>query len=423
MKAKGFRLGQSSSLLVTTGGLWLLFGGMLLSLRLGSALMAGLCLFFLLLGLFSRWWGKRAIQNVALRITCSRKRLFPGQQTTLRYEVENNKFLPLVWLELSQNGPERDCLVPDDDFERYQPPGTEQEAAPPFLRQAFSFIGAHQTLSVESTWSARRRGIYLIDQLLARTGDGFGLVQQEQPLPTDQRPVLAVYPRQVEVDLSLFLTPQWDCVSGRRGWSEDNTVLRGSREYQAGDNWKHINWRMAAREQGLPVNLYETIQPRGMRFLLDGESFCGQENGLEHTLEVLASVLTGLTQAGISCSLTLPASRRFAAATLHCEDEDGLDELLFHLAGYDCLATPDPEVEQTAAAPVYLPSRFPAGAVSQTGTSFLITRSGAALPDSLLPQLDPGKVWVLSLVDCAAPEQLGLRGLPLDDLVKGGARP
>ena len=423
MKAepRTFRVGRSSSLLVSTGGLLLFCAAALAALYFGSALMAGLCLFFLLLGLAARWWGRRAIERVSLAITCPRRRLFPGQQTTLCYQVSNDKFLPLVWLELSQNGPERDCLCPDGEFESYRPLGTEQTQQPPHLRQTFSFIGAHQTLTVESTWTARRRGVYAIDRLLARTGDGFGLVQQERTLAPGQCPVLAVYPRQVETDLSLFLAPQWDCVSGRRGWSEDNTVLRGSREYQNGDNWKHINWRMAAREQGLPVNLYETIQPRGMHFLLDGESFVSHGDELERTLEILGSILIGLTGAGISCTLTLPQSRRFPALTLTCAEEGTPDELLFHLAGYDCLAALDPSVEQTPAAPVYRPSRFPQDAVSQTGTTFLITRSGAALPEDLLPKLDPGKAWVLALEDCDAPAKLGLRCVSLNSLVRGGA--
>ena len=42
--------GKGSSFLVTTPALAILGGGMLLSLRLNASLMAGLCLFFLLLG-------------------------------------------------------------------------------------------------------------------------------------------------------------------------------------------------------------------------------------------------------------------------------------------------------------------------------------------------------------------------------------
>ena len=414
--------GKGSSFLVSTPALIMLGGGIFLALRLNASLMAGLCLFFLLLGLICRYWSAKAMERVTIQMRCSRTRLFPGQETTICYEVENGKFLPLVWLELSQNGPEKECLIPDEAFESYHPPyQDEPQKSVPFLRQSFSFIGSFQTLQVNSVWKAKRRGLYLIDQLAARSGDGFGLAQGNQPLPASELPVIAVYPRQVDVDLSLFLQPQWDCAAGNRGWMEDNTILRGNREYQPGDNWKHINWRMTAREQGLPVNLYESIQPRGMHFILDGDSFCGPyEAQLERMLEILSSVLTGLNAAGIACSLSLSRSRRFPAMTLAAEEDGSMDELLLHIAGFDCLEALDPGVEQIPTAPVFLPSRFSADAVPGTGTTFLLTRSGAALPDSLLPRLDPGNVWIFSTDDSDAPARLGFRCMALETLCKGG---
>lgn len=411
-----------SSFLVSTPTLVVLGLGLLLSLRLNAFLMSGLCLFFLLLGVLCRYWSARAMEHVTIRMECGKSRLFPGQETSIRYEMENGKFLPLIWLELSQNAPEKECLIPDEAFESYCPPHRDDsEKATLFLRQSFSFIGGFQTLQVQSTWQAKRRGLYVIDQLVARSGDGFGLAQGSQPLPASELPVIAVYPRQVDTDLSLFLQPQWDCAAGNRGWMEDNTVLRGNREYQPGDNWKHINWRMTAREQGLPVNLYESIHPRGMHFILDGESFCrNYESQLERTLEILSSVLTGLNLAGVACSLSLSRSRRFPAMTLRSGNDEGIEELLLHLAGFDCLEALDPRVEQNPMAPVFLPSRFSADAASQTGITFLLTRSGADLPTALLPDLDPGKVWILSAEDCDAPARLGFRALALESLCKGG---
>lgn len=414
MKGADARLGLSSSLLVSWGGLFLLALGAILAFRFHSLLLAGLCLFFLLMGLMARRWSARAMEQVTLEVECAASRLFPGQTTVLRYKAENRKFLPLVWLELSQNGPEKDCILPDSGFESYAPPGATPDT-PNALRQSFSSIGSYGSLQADTLWTAQRRGVYHIQALAARSGDGFGLAQKERPLPADRCPLIAVYPRQVEVDLSLFLSPQWDCVSGRHGWSEDHTVLRGSREYQNGDNWKHINWRMAAREQGLPVNLFETVQPRGFHFILDGESFCGREDRLEGTLEILASLLIRLAGAGIPCSLTLPRSRRYAPLTLKCDEEGDLDVLLLHLAGYDCL-----EAKQEGR---LLPSQFPGNAVPQTGSVFLLTHSGSRLPQPLLPKLEERKAWVLSAEDWQAPQRLGLRAMALDALRKGGGIP
>ena len=412
---------KSSSYLVSWVALGLLALGLFLSLRTDAVLMAGLCLFFLLLGLVCRFWCARATDRLYLRLGCPRTRLFPGQETTIVYEVTNDKLLPLVWLELSQNGPEKDCLLPDEAFERYDAPyAADRDNPVPFLRQSFSFIGGFRTLRVESKWTAQRRGLYHIDKLVARSGDGFGLAQSDRSLPARELPMLAVYPRPVEVDLSMFLRPQWDTNVGSRGWMEDNTVLKGNREYQPGDNWKHINWRMTAREQGTPINLYETIQPRAMRFILDGESFCGYDEELERTLEVLAAIITGLGSAGVGCSLSLPESKRFGPMTLRCDGMSGVDELLLRIAGFDCLCELDPEVQQNPAEPVYLPSAFPADAVSKTGGIYLLTRTGAKLPKRLMARMPMGKCTVLCLEDTEAAARLGVAALSLDTLRKGG---
>ena len=83
--------GRGSSLLISSPALVLFGAGVLLALRLGSGGVAGVCLFFLLLGLAARWWGSRAIRGVSIQVECPRPRLFPGQQTQLIYHLENGK--------------------------------------------------------------------------------------------------------------------------------------------------------------------------------------------------------------------------------------------------------------------------------------------------------------------------------------------
>ena len=177
---------------------------------------------------------------------------------------------------------------------------------------------------------------------------------------------------------------------------------------------------MAAREQGTPINLYETIQPHSMRFILDGESFCNEEEDLEGALEVLAAILIGLNHAGIGCSLSLSESKRFPAMTIRGDAMGGVDEMLLRVAGFDCLRVQDPEAEQRPDAFVYLPSKFSGDAVSRTGSIFLVTKSGNALPQRLMNRMPMGRCTVLC---CEAPdgaERAGVRAVTLDSLRKGG---
>ncbi len=137
-------------------------------------------------------------------------------ETTFSYTVKNDKLLPLIWLELSQGIPERDCLTPDETFERYaclsgeaqgreSTPDTADRPAPDAYRRTFSFVMGHETLTLRSVWTARRRGVYRMDRLMLRSGDGFGLSQVEAPCPPSKLPQVLVYPRSVPVDISLFL--------------------------------------------------------------------------------------------------------------------------------------------------------------------------------------------------------------------------
>lgn len=408
---------KSSSLMVSGPALGLFAAGLTLALWRKAVLMAALCLFFLLLGIVCRVWCDRATRGLRLHMECPRTRLFPGQETTISYEVTNDKLLPLVWMELSQNGPEKGCLTPDDAFESYAVPYEDRERPVPFLRQSFSYIGSFQTVRIDSRWKAERRGLYVIDRLVARSGDGFGLAQNEHTLPSKELPMIAVYPRPVDVDLSMFLRPRWDSNVGNRGWMEDNTVLRGNREYQPGDNWKHINWRMAAREQGTPINLYETILPGSVRFILDGESFCGFEDELEDVLEILAALVTGLSAAGLDCSLAIPKSLRFPAMTLRTEAGGGVEALLLHIAGYECLCDREPDTEDI----IYLPSAFPTDAASRTRVNYLLTRNGGVLPKRLMVRIPEGKCTVLCLENAEAAHRVGLPAVSLHSLKKGGA--
>ncbi len=412
-------LSKGSSLIATTPGLilWGALAAVCLWQRLG--ILAWLFLFLLLLGGAARWWGSRSIRQVEIGIECARTQLFPGQTTTLTYTVQNGKAIPLPWLEISQDAPLRDCLMPEEGFERYVPMGAEGRASPrPALRQTIPYVGGWETLRRDTCWTARRRGVYDLRGLVARSGDGFGLVQRERSLPDGSFPVLAVYPRRVEVELEFFLRDQWRAASGGNGWMEDNTVLQGNRDYQPGDNWKHINWRMAARGQGIQVNLYQHIRPRQMHFLLDGESFCqgeGKADGtfplLEETLEILSSVVIGLATQGAVCRLTVPQSRYSPARTVETEAGDP-GPLLFCLAGYE----PQHIQRQEEG---FEPSRFSSHIPIGEESCYLFTESGDCLPEGLLQQLDINRLWILCRRNWETALALGYCAASLEQLSQG----
>ena len=408
--------------------LWLVLG--VVCTVAGYRLLAGAFAFLFLLGGSAARWGRRAMTGVSVEVCCDRQQLFPGEETELRYTVKNDKLLPLVWLELSQNAPDRDCLVPGGGFEEYSYLDPQEEGAEPIraYRRTFSFVMGYETLTLSSRWQARRRGLYRPRQLLLRSGDGFGLTQLEHSAPGERLPELVVYPRPVAVDVSLFLHSLQMRISSAMGLAEDPSVLRGLRPYQTTDSWKRINWRMAARQPGeLKVNFFETVQPVTVHFILDGESFCsleepGPSEALEEALEVLASVIRELFRRGIVCGLSLPVSRRFPAVDLPPAEGRSAAELLYYLAGYEPRTEGAPAGEGQPPREL-LPSRFDipgtlaaAGAAGMTG---IITQNPKGLPSRLTERLD-GDVTVFSAGNCRSGDSR-LRVLPLSRLRKGGS--
>ena len=159
--------------------------------------------------------------------------------------------------------------------------------------------------------------------------------------------------------------------------------------------------REYAEERGLPltVNVYESILPRSVHFLLDGESFSGPEphpEALEETLSILASELVRLDQAKVRCGLSLCKGSASPAVTLPAATA-GTEELLCALAAYD----PLPEKLDEAGNVIPQASRFDTGPLLKAGPSvgryYYISYDTAPLPaQTLLHHLDHTCLSVLT---------------------------
>jgi hypothetical protein len=135
-----------------------------------------------------------------------------------------------------------------------------------------------------------------------------------------------------------------------------------------------------------------------------------------HVLEILAALVTGLSGAGLDCSLAIPRSVHFPAMTLRGEAGGGVEALLLHIAGYECLYERVPDTEDV----MYLPSEFPTDAASRTRVNYLLTRNGGVLPKRLMVRIPEGKCTVLCLENTEAAHRVGLPAVSLHSLKRGG---
>ena len=423
------KLSIDSSLLVSVPAIVVWFALGVISCVGNLRFLPGLFFFLFLLSLLSNIWGRRAMDKVSIAIRCGRTALFPGMQTEMEYTVTNAKRWPLVWLEVSQNVPERDCLITEDDFEKYtyHSSNAENPEMVTAYRRTFSFVRGMESVRILSRWTAARRGLYSPDELLLRSGDGFGLTQMEKICAPEEIPHFVVYPRQIPLDVSSILRNDWEQACGTHGILEDSAVLRGVRPYTTNDSWKRINWRLLARKPDeLSVNFFETVQPGSVLFLLDGESFCGHDDNfaaLEDALEVLGSAIAELSDKGILCGLCLPRSKRFPAIILPPTEERTVSGMLYYLAGYDCCNREEYPEKQGDTVRI-LPSDFPmmqtAAVAAAAGRTYLITYSLSALPAGLMERLPQRNLTVFT----AADDGKGRANVPVRDLasLKKGAR-
>ena len=446
MRKRG--IGGVSSLLVSFPNLIAFFCFMVVAGVFRQPLIAGFCLFVFLICALSRLWGAFSIRKLSIAIEALSVRSFIGEEFDIRFSIQNDKLLPLIWLELLLPMPRRLCIMPDEGFEEAVLSAKESDCweGGMALKKRFSFIMGRESLEWRGRWVAKRRGVYHLDRLVLLSGDGFGLTQSQRVDTPVETPIIVVYPKVRPVDITHFLSAQWDSSGGNRGFMDDLTVMRGMRRYEAGDSWKQINWRMAARQQELSVKLYDTITPKAIHFIVDGESFCSPELGasgggaskcganavsaseygasgkgdceFEDALSLLASLMLRLTEAHVLCGLSLPRSK-YLPHTDIAATADAV-EILTALAGYDMLAERDEKRSLEAQRDVFLPSDFDYPALARAahfaGRIYYIMRDAAGLRQKGLPQeLDISKLVLLPYREASEEDiyTLGIRSMRL----------
>lgn len=400
MKRKSF-FNTRSSLFVSIPALLIFAGLSAVSAVLRFPALCAAFAFFFFLCLIARCWGLAALRNVTLTCEGSPAALFPPGEVKMQFHIKNGKNLPLIWLELTQPLEQDAPLIPMDPGEichMQSVSGRQGETA--CLHKKFTWIMGYEEIHWTSVWSARHRGIFRPDALHLQAGDGFGLAQSEQFIGDTSGHCVAVYPALQPVSAELFLREMWEATSGVRGYMEDPTIIKSTRNYMPSDSFKRINWRVTARTQKTVVNTFETISPKSAHFIIDCESFNGlspQQEAFEDTLSILTSLLLRLNAAGMQCSVSLPRGKTSAAQTITGIDHTPLEEILFAFAGYQLQDVIVPE--DTDQSPYTLPSAFGEHSILTLQNAgrfyYVCAQIDRGESGALLFRLDPARTTIL----------------------------
>ena len=290
----------------------------------------------LFVALFSFIWGKLSLRSVKVDASALSCNVFPGEDIRISISVENNKTLPVIWINVRYFNVLPSFLADDSE--------TEHRVAWLMSRQKATWTTAIHT---------RSRGIAFMETIGASSGDGFGLCTESKDFPMSRPPMLVVYPKVFPVDAGILVENSSSMLPFDRGCIEDDTLFKGIHDYRHGDSIKHINWRILAHQGELAVNEYQPVIPRLVTFVLDLMSFTTwreevtnagvhmvldsmDSQSMEEMISLTASCILALTVRKVRCSLVIPA---FGTSEMRVIDGNGLDDqiplLLTELAGLE----------------------------------------------------------------------------------------
>lgn len=234
--------------------------------------------FALVIGLVPELWYRYALRNLVVRQQLEQQKVFFGETNTLSLSVENQKLLPLPWLEIEDEIPAQITLLSG----RARPSYKVNRAN---LLNTFS-LWSFQRLTRRYRVRCMGRGIYTFGPAMLRSGDPFGWLVRETTITARQ--TLLVYPLIAPIE-AFGLPPRHpfgEHATPRR-LLEDPLRVAGVREYMLGDDPRRIHWKATARAGELRSKIYEPSSQYRLLILLDINTYKEAWLGLDPELQEL----------------------------------------------------------------------------------------------------------------------------------------
>lgn len=232
----------------------------LLSILIQQPLVFLAALFTLAVGLIPEIWYRRALRRMVARQWVSQQHLFFGEEVTLAMSLENQKLLPLPWLQVDNK------ITPP-----LMPIGKRarglQKTAQDTLASAW-LLWSLQRVTRYYRMRAHTRGFHVFGPIRLRSSDPFGWLDTEVIVPYGE--TLLVYPLIAQLEAFGFTSvhPLGEH-SSHYQLLEDPLRIAGVRDYQIGDDPRRIHWKATARLGELQSKIYEPSSLRRFLVLLD----------------------------------------------------------------------------------------------------------------------------------------------------------
>jgi uncharacterized protein (DUF58 family) len=272
---------------------WILLAFLLilLGVLLEAPALSLISAFILVLFPVARWWNRRALHGVTYERHLSHSRAFPGERVWLTVQIENRKLLPVPWLRIQDEFPQAVSPVDPESGEGLLVPSHEQERG--FLVSLLS-LRWYERVRRRYSLHCFRRGVYSLGPVRYQSGDIFSLFHIVRSEGAAQR--IVVFPRVVPLrELGIPAVAPFGDTRAPRQLFQDPSRIMGCRDHQPYDSFRHIHWKVTARQGELKVKVYEPMVSLSVVICLNVATFAYPWQGvrselLEHAIVVAASL-------------------------------------------------------------------------------------------------------------------------------------
>ncbi|MCH7678033.1 DUF58 domain-containing protein [candidate division KSB1 bacterium] len=294
---------------------WVFFSGLIIFIGLvaseGLLLVVGSLV--LVLAIAARIWERFAFRSVSHTRSISRKRAFVGDTIEYSVSLDNDKVLPLIWVDIQDSFPEGLDLI----GATMRGTGLESNRQHTITTSLLPYQKATWTYSL----TCSERGYHRIGPVRLRTGDIFGFSSAETRY--NQFDHILVFPRVVDIEGLVFPPehPMGDIRGTKPVYFDTNRVV-GQRDYQPRDPMKHIDWKATARVRKLQTKVFEPVVSLNMLIVMNGStrehSWQGSNRRLfERTVTVAASVASLAQRRGFTYGLVSNAVASYSGKWIH----------------------------------------------------------------------------------------------------------
>jgi uncharacterized protein (DUF58 family) len=307
------------------GDAWIIIAAIILiiSLVLHQVPLALVALLFILTGGVSRLWNKYCLRRIEYKRRLSHNQVFFGEEVTLEIEVSNRKPLPLPWIKIEDDLPDKLTLLKGKATQSIEERMTLTNIFP---------IGMYNRVKRRFPMKCTRRGAFLFGPTRIQSGDLFGFFRRDMQI--EKLDYLLVYPRLVPLEkLGISSHQLFGDIRLKQHLFQDPVLTAGVREYSPGDALKRIHWKSTARLGRLQTKIYEPTTTIDISIFLDvrtlKEYLWGSVDQLQEMgIIAAASLSQHALNAGFRVGLYVNQMTRFSHGLVTVPPSSHPDQLL-----------------------------------------------------------------------------------------------